>query len=74
MTVATKIALFNSLSGFWGRGRRRPFLAGKNAPAPGNPETKFAGLEKNANWWGVWETVVMLPAMIVRYYMVFKPI
>lgn len=36
--------------------------------------TKIALLEKNANWWGVWETVVMLPAMIVRYYMVFKPI
>ncbi len=39
-----------------------------------NPDTGVADLTKNVNWWGVWGTVVMLPAMLLFYYMVYKPV
>lgn len=39
-----------------------------------NPATQATDLEKNVNRWGIWGTVVMLPAALVFYYMVFKPV
>ncbi len=58
MTVATKIALFNSLFlvvlVFGALALPVIYCQEKIYRQLENPETKFAGLEKNVNWWGVW--------------------
>ena len=38
-----------------------------------NPEIQTVMLEKNVNWWGIWGTLVLLPVILVFYFMVFKP-
>ena len=37
-------------------------------------ETTAPDLEKNINRWGIWGTFVLAPAVLVLYYMVFKPV
>ena len=38
-----------------------------------NPATMAVDLKKNVNRWGIWGSMVMLPAVLVFCYMVFKP-